>query len=112
MVTYTCTVTQGFTLSWTAAPVLVNPSLVRFTTSDLVGRMVGCNDITSIQCNNIDFQATLTSVGPPDMNGARDMISTFSVNATAELDGTVVECTGLTVSSTPSKNHTLIVAGK
>ena len=104
--------TQGFTLSWTAAPVLVNPSLVRFATSNPVGRMVGCNDITSIQCSNIDFQATLTSVGPPDMNGARDMTSTFSVNATVGLNGTVVECIGLTIPSTPSENHTLIGAGK
>ena len=104
--------TQGFTLSWTAAPVLVNPSLVRFTTSNPVGRMVGCSNITSIQCNNIDFQATLTSVGPPDMNGARDMISTFRFTATVGLNGTVVGCNGLTIPSTPSVNHTLIDAGK
>ena len=104
--------TQGFTLSWTVAPVLVNPSLVRFTTSDPVGRMVGCSDIASIQCNNIDFQATLTSVGTVDMNGARDMTSTFRFTATTRLNGTVVECNGFTIPSTPSVNHTLIVAGK
>ena len=74
--------------------------------------MVGCNDITSIQCSNIDFQATLTSVGPPDMNGARNMTSTFRFTATTRLNGTVVECNGFTIPSTPSINHTLIVAGK
>ena len=49
LVTYTCTVTQAFVLGWTAAPILVNPSLLRFTTSDPVGRMVGCSDFATIQ---------------------------------------------------------------
>ena len=64
--------------------------------------MVGCSDIASIQCNNIDFQATLTSVGTVDMNGARDMTSTFRFTATTRLSGTVVECNGFTIPSTPS----------
>ena len=68
--TYTCTVTQGFTLSWTAAPVVVNPSLVRFTTSDSAGRMLGCSDIHAIQCADFDLQSNLTRIGP-DMSGAR-----------------------------------------
>ena len=111
LVTYTCNVTQGFTLTWTAAPVLVNPSLVRFTTSDLAGRMVGCSDISTIQCADFDFQATLTSVGTVSMNVA-DMTSTFRFTARPGLNGTVVECSGLTIPSTPSANHTLTIAGK
>ena len=104
--------TQGFALSWTATPVLVNPSLVRFIASDSAGRMRGCSDIQAVQCADFDFQATLTSVGPPGMNGARDMTSIFRYTATTELNGTVVECIGLTIPSTPSVNHTLIIAGK
>ena len=103
---------QGFSISWTAAPVLVDAALVRFVLSDSAGRMRGCSDIQAIQCADFDFQATLTSVGPPGMNGARDMTSIFRFTATTRLNGTVVECHGFTIPSTPSVNHTLIVAGK
>ena len=111
MVTYACTLTQGFSISWTAAPVLVDAALVRFVTSDSAGRMRGCSDIQAIQCADFDFQATLASVGPV-MNGARDMTSTFTFTTRPGLNGTVVECNGFTIPSTPSVNHTLIVAGK
>ena len=103
--------TQGFSISWTAAPVLVDAALVRFVTSDSAGRMRGCSDIATLQCDDFDFQATLTSVGPL-VSGARDMTSTFRFTATTGLNGTVVKCNGFTIPSTPSVNHTLIVAGK
>ena len=103
--------TQGFLIGWTATPVLVNPSLVRFATSDPAGRMVGCSDISTIQCADFDFQATITSVGPV-VNGAADMTSTFRFTATAGLNGTVVECAGITSPSTPSESHNFAVAGK
>ena len=74
--------------------------------------MVGCSDTATIQCDDFDFQTTLTSVGTIDMNGARDMTSTFRFTATTRLNRTVVECIGLTIPSTPSVNHTLIGAGK
>ena len=112
LVTYTCTVTQAFVLGWTAAPILVNPSLLRFTTSDPVGRMVGCSDFATIQCDDFDFQTTLTSVGTVSMSGVADMTSTFRFTARPGLNGTVVECSGLTIPSTPSANHTLTIAGK
>ena len=111
VVNFTCTVTQAFTLGWTAAPVLVNPSLLRFTTFDPAGRMVGCSDIAAIQCADLDFLATLTSIGTP-VNSAADMTSTFRFTARPGLNGTVVECSGLTIPSTPSANHTLTIAGK
>ena len=111
VVNFTCTVTQAFTLGWTAAPVLVNPSLLRFTTFDSAGRMVGCSDISTIQCADFDFQATLMSVGSV-VNSAADMISTFRFTARPGLNGTVVECSGLTTPSTPSANHTLTISGK
>ena len=111
VVNYTCTVTQAITLGWTAAPVLVNPSLLRFTTSDPAGRLVGCSDIAAIQCADLDFQATLTSVVTVSMTAA-DMTSTFRFTARPGLNGTVVECSGFTIPSTPSESHTLIVAGE
>ena len=94
--TYTCTLTQGFSISWTAAPVLVDAALVRFVISDSAGRMRGCSAIQAIQCSDFDFQGTLTSVGPL-VNGARDMTSTFRFTVTARLNGTVVECNGFTI---------------
>ena len=109
--TYTCTVIQGFLIGWTATPVLANPSLVRFTTSDPAGRLVGCSGIATIQCADFDFLATLTSVGTV-VNGAADMTSIFRFTARAELNGTVVECSGTTSPSTPSESYTFTIAGK
>ena len=74
-------------------------------------RILGCSNISSIQCADFDFLATLTNVGPVQ-SGAADMTSTFRFTARAELNGTVVECSGLTLPSTPSEDQTLIVAGK
>ena len=112
LVTYTCSVNLGFVLGWTAAPILVNPSLLRFTTSDPAGRVVGCSDIATIQCDDFDFQTTLTSVGTVSMSGVADMTSNFRFTARPGLNETVVECSCLTIPSTPSANHTLTIAGK
>ena len=111
LVTYTCTVTQGFTIGWTAAPVLVDSTLVVFVPSD-PRRMLGCSDVSTIQCADFDFQATRTSVGSIDMNGAADMTSTFRFTATTRLNGTVVECSGTTSPPTPAEAHTSTVADK
>ena len=108
--TYTCTVTQGFLIGWTAAPVLVDVTFVRFTPSDQ--RIRGCSNASSpVQCNEFDFQGTITSVGPVQ-SGAADMTSTFRFTARTELNGTVVECSGTTSPPTPSESHTFTVAGK
>ena len=95
--------TQGFTLGWTAAPVLVDNTLVVFVPSDQ-RRMLGCSIVSSIQCADFDFQATLTSVGPVQ-SGAADMTSTFTFTVT------VVECSGTTSPPTPSESHTFTVVG-
>ena len=108
VVTYTCNVTQGFLIGWSAAPVL-DAALVQFAPTD--SRILGCSNVTAIQCDDFDFQATLTSVGPVQ-NGQADMTSTFRFTARPRLNGTVVECTRTTSPSTPSANHTLIIAGK
>ena len=108
VVTYTCNVTQGFLIGWSAAPVL-DAALVQFAPTD--SRILGCSNVTAIQCDDFDFQATLTSVGTVSMNGAADMTSTFRFTARPSLNGTVAECTRTTSPSTPSANHTLIIAG-
>ena len=66
-----------------------------------------------MQCAGFEFLATLTSVGPRDiMTGAADMTSTFRFTVRAELNGTVVQCSGETSPSTPAESHNFIVAGK
>ena len=102
--------TQGFVIGWTAAPVLVDATFVRFTPSDQ--RTRGCSNASSpVQCAEFDFQGTVTSVGLVQ-SGAADMTSTFTFTATAGLNGTVVECSGTTSPPTPSESHAFTVAGK
>ena len=105
---YTCTVTQGFLIGWSAAPFL-DAALVQFAPTD--SRILGCSNISSIQCDDFDFMATLTSVGPVQ-SGAADMTSTFRFTVRAGLNGTVVECSGTTSLPTPSESHMLTVVGK
>ena len=107
VVTYTCNVTQGFLIGWGATPVL-DAALVQFAPTD--PRILGCSNVSSIQCDDFDFQATLTSVGTVS-SGQADMTSTFRFTATVGLNGTVVECTRTTSPSTPSANQTLIITG-
>ena len=101
--------TQGFLIGWGATPVL-DATLAQFAPTD--SRILGCSNVTAIQCDDFDFQATLTSVGTVDMTGAADMTSTFRFTARPGINGTVVECSGLTVPSTPSVNHTFTIAGE
>ena len=62
----------------------------------------------AVQCTDINFRAELTSVGTLDVNNLADLTSTFRFTATAELNGTVVECSGVTVATVlPSADHTL-----
>ena len=110
VVTYTCVVDQGATLGWTAAPVLTDPTAVQFlATSDQ--RMRDCSAVHSVQCADLDFRASLTSVGVVQ-NGLAVLISTFTFTAKAEISGIVVLCSATTETSTPTVNQTLIVAGK
>ena len=111
VVTYTCTVTQGGSITWTAAPVLVGIA-VRFLTTEPSGSSRSCSDPSSpVQCANLDYQANIASVGTLDMNGLADLTSTFRFTARAEINGTVVQCSAVTATSTPSATQTLNVAG-
>ena len=112
VVTYTCTVIQTTNLDWTAEPLIPSSSRVRF----LVGAhneqaTQSCNDFPSMQCTDIDFLATLTSVGPVLMSVA-DLTSTFMFTAAARLNGTVVQCSGLTVGGSVMENGTLNIASE
>ena len=112
VVTYTCTVTQGGSITWTAAPVLVGIA-VRFLTTEPSGSSLSCSDPSSpVQCADLDYQATITSVGTLDMNGLADLTSTFRFTARAEINGTVVQCSAVTATSTPSGTQTVNVAGE
>ena len=67
MVTYTCTVNQGFVLEWVVLDWIIEPFVsiadpIRFVLdSTPVGRSVDCNGVTPPQCSNITFVATFTS---------------------------------------------------
>ena len=111
-VTYTCTLTDAATISWTAPPVFTSTSLIRFVPTTPSGqRMLGCSDVQDINCTDIDFQAALTSVGTIDMNGLADLTSTFRFTATVALNETVIRCSGATATGTETVNQTLIVEG-
>jgi len=112
VVTYTCTVIQGAVITWTAAPVLVG-TVVRFrSTSPPDEWQLSCSDTSSpVPCTDLDYQATLTSVGTLDMNGAANLTSTFRLTATAELNGTVVQCSAVTATTTPPATQTLVTVG-
>ena len=112
VVTYTCTVDQAATVGWTAAPVLTDPTAVQFLTTQIIDqRMRDCSSVHSVRCTDLDFFASLTSVGIVQ-NGLADLISTFTFTAKAALSGMVVLCSATTENSTPTMNQSLIIAGK
>ena len=61
MVTYTCTVTQGFRLDWIVEPFISSGDPLRFTSTTPTQSSMDCNDVIPPQCDNIDFVATLTN---------------------------------------------------
>ena len=112
-VTYTCTVTQGIALDWIVEP-FISGTGIRFrnsTPTDM--RSVDCNEVTPPQCDNINFMATLTNTANSMtvMNTpVADITSTLTFTATARLNGTVVQCRGVTA-VTQIANRTVNVAG-
>jgi len=113
VVTYTCTVTQAASITWNAAPVLMDSSVSFLSTSLSGEQQLSCSDISSsIECADLDYQAILTSVGTVDMNGAADLTSTFRFTARAELNGTVVQCSAVNVPNAPPESQVLNVAGE
>ena len=115
MVTYTCTVNQGFQLDWIVEPYITGSSRIRFLLdSTPIGMSVDCNGVTPPQCDNIDFVATFTNTANPMivMNTTlADMTSTLTFIATTRLNGTVVQCRGTTADGFPITKQSLNVAG-
>ena len=115
MVTYTCTVNQGFLIDWIVEPFLNGSTRIRFALgSTPLGRRVDCNAVSPPQCDNIDFVATFTNTANPmTVQGGTlaDMTSTLAFTATVRLNGTVVQCRGTTAVGFPVVNNTLHVAG-
>ena len=112
MVTYTCSVTTAATISWTAAPLLINPGFVQFSANSPPNqRMRDCSNFQSINCTLFNFQAALTNVGQLDMNGLANLTSTLSFTVTSGLNGIVVQCSALAAVGTEERNVTLIVTG-
>ena len=104
--------TQGRTLEWTAEPFIMPSNRLQFSsTAPPEDRVLACSDPTSpVQCTNFDYQATLTSVSAIQ-NGFADMTSTFRFTASARVNGTVVQCKGLTATEDQMATHRLNVTG-
>ena len=111
MVTFTCTVVQAFLIDWTAEPFIGESNRLQFShRTPAEDRVIDCSDNSTVPCVDLDYRATLTSVGPVQ-NGFADMTSTFSFTARARVNGTVVQCRGSTATELQMTNCTLIVAG-
>jgi len=111
MMTYTCTVTQGFLLDWIIEPFISGSTRIRFALgSTPLGRSVDCNGVSPPQCSNISFVATFTNTANP-MNALADMTSTLTITTTVRLNGTVVQCRGTTADGFPINSSTVNVAG-
>ena len=104
--------TQAVTLDWTAEPFIMDSNRLQFTsTTPLQNTVITCGDSTStVQCADLDYQATLTSVGPVQ-NGFADMTSTFSFTASARVNGTVVQCRGSTATGIQVASNALNATG-
>ena len=114
MVTYTCTIRQGAVLDWIVEPFLPESARIQFQTTRPIGSSLDCNDISTIQCADFDFVATLTNLtNTTTVPGGTvaDMTSTMTFTATTRLNGTVVQCRGTTADGFPITNQSLNVAG-
>ena len=111
-VTYTCTLTQVAVLDWTAEPFISTSNRRQFsTTTPPEKRVLTCSDSTSdVNCTGFDYHATLTRISAMQ-NGFADMISTFTFTASARVNGTVVQCRGLTATEHQMASQILNVTG-
>ena len=114
IVTYTCTVIQGFFLDWIVEPFLPASARILFRNTDTIGSRLDCNSVAFVQCEDFDFVTTLTDTTNPTVvmrTTLADMISTLTFTAAARLNGTVVQCRGSTADGFPIVNNSLNVAG-
>ena len=114
MVTYTCTVRQGFQLDWIVEPFVLANTDIEFTSTDTIGRSFDCNSVEAVQCEDFGFVATLTNTANMMMMSSTilaDITSTLTCTASARLNWTVVQCRGSTAAGFPIVNSTFNVAG-
>ena len=115
METYTCTVNQGIALNWIVEPYLSGSTSIRFLSTTAVGTKEDCNDVTAVHCTDLDFVATLTNLANPTaVTGGTiaDVTSTLTFTATIRLNGTVVQCRGITADGSRTiASSTLNVVG-
>ena len=110
--TYTCTVTQAVVLEWTAEPFINTTNRRQFSSTALPeDRVVACSDpFSPIKCTDFDYHATLTSVSAIQ-NRFADMTSTFMFTASARVNGTVVQCKGVTATEDQIGSRILNITG-
>ena len=114
MLTYTCTVNQGFLLDWIVEPFLPASARILFTSIDTIGSRLDCNSVATVQCEDFDFVATLTDTANPNVvmtTTLADITSMLTFTAAARLNGTVVQCRGSTAVDFTIANRMLNVAG-
>ena len=115
MVTYNCTVNQGFLLEWAVGSFILFNTGIQFESTDTIGRSFDCSGIAAVQCEDFNFLATLTNTSNPTVvmtTTLADITSTLTFNATSRLNGTVVQCRGSTAADFPIVNSTFNVAGQ
>ena len=109
--TYTCTVTQAAVLEWTAEPFINSTNRRQFSSTTPPEDRVSCSNPTSaVKCTDLDYYATLTRVSALQ-DGFADMTSTFRFTASARVNGTVVQCKGVTATEDQITSQTLNVTG-
>ena len=114
VVTYTCTVRQRAILDWIVEPFLPDSARIQFLSTRPIGSSLECSSISTVNCADLDFVASLTNLtNPTTVAGGpvADMTSTLAFTATLRLNGTVVQCRGTTADGVPMTNITLNVAG-
>ena len=105
-------VTQVAVLDWTAEPFISSANRRQFSSTTPPGdRVLSCSDSPSVvKCTDLDYQATVTGVSAMQ-NGFADMTSTFTFTASAKVNGTVVQCRGLTATEHQMASQILSVTG-
>ena len=114
MVTYNCTVNQGFRLEWAVGSFISFNTGIQFTSTNTIGTSFDCSGVTAVRCEDLNFLATLTDTSNSTVvmrTTLADMTSTLALTATARLNGTVVQCRGSTADATPINSSILNVAG-
>jgi len=100
-VTFTCTVIEQHALAWRIEQYIFPHGDVTFTTVNEV-------PVVGATVSRGPFQIVLTNYSLNPSTSAANMTSTLAVNATPNLNGTVVECAAVGMSA----EVTLHVAGK